>query len=99
MNSLKLINEEIEKLKAFLELDDVLCLQTDEDYKFWNKRLQTFQQIKSELEALEVVKEELQIVDKTTNQYGEPLYRYELNVIGQDKINTLEKGLEVSNNE
>ena len=56
MNSLKLINEEIEKLKTFLELDDVLCELSDNEYKLYNDRLQTLQYIKNELEAWYVVK-------------------------------------------
>ena len=56
-------------------------------------------QIKIELEAWQVVKEELQIVFKGKNHYGEPLRRYELNVIGQNKIDTLNKALEVEDND
>lgn len=56
--------------------------------------LNTYKEIKTDLEAWEVVKEELQIVFKGKNHYKEPLHRYELNVIGQNKINTLNKALE-----
>ena len=55
MNSLKIINEEIEKLKTILELDDVLCELSDNDHKFYNDKLQTLQQIKNELEAWYVI--------------------------------------------
>lgn len=98
MNSLKLIEEEIKHLKDILESDYILDVPylRDTEYQVWaNDRLQTLQQIKLELEAWEVVKEELQIVFKGKIYYGEPLRRYELNVIGQNKIDTLNKGLEV----
>jgi hypothetical protein len=61
MNSLEFIDLEIANIREFLGLDDVLCLQTDEDYKFWHNRLQTFQQIKAELEAWYSVKKGLKI--------------------------------------
>ena len=107
MTSLEFIEKEIEATKDVIDAtlealsDDVV--NEIKVYCYFNKesilnelnyakgRLKTLQQIKAKLEALEVIKEELQIVDKTTNQYGEPLYRYELNIVGQDKINTLEK--------
>ncbi len=60
MNSLEFINKEIENLKSLLELDDVLCELSDNDYKFCNDRLQTLEQIKSELEAWEVAKNKLE---------------------------------------
>lgn len=56
MNSLEFIDKEIESLKAMLELDDVLCELSDNDYKFCNDRLKTLHQIKSELEVWYVVK-------------------------------------------
>jgi len=56
MTNLEFINKEIEKIKELLELEDVLCLKNDEDYKFWYDRLKMFQQIKSKLEAWEIVK-------------------------------------------
>ena len=65
--TIEFIEKEIEKLKEFLELDDVLCLSTDEDYKFWYNRLKMFQQIKEELDAWEVVKKYL-ILDKEFHQ-------------------------------
>ena len=68
MNSLEFINKEIENIKELLELDDVLCLKTDEDYKFWYDRLQTLQQIKTELEAWEVVKDKINITEYYDNE-------------------------------
>ena len=61
MNSLKIINEEIEKLKTILELDDILRELSDNDYKFYNDKLQTLRQTKEELEAWEVVKPAISI--------------------------------------
>lgn len=63
MNSLKIINEEIEKLKTILELDDVLCELSDNDYKFYNDKLQTLRQTKEELEVWEIVKKKVYITD------------------------------------
>ena len=63
--------------------------------RYYTKELYILEQIKNKLEAFDVIKEELQIVDRTTNPYNEPLYRYELNVIGQDNIDKLYKGLGV----
>ena len=63
--------------------------------RYYTEELYILEQIKNKLEAFDVVKEELQIVDRTTNPYNEPLYRYELNVIGQDNIDKLYKGLGV----
>ena len=102
MNSLEFIEKEIVAynrlkehaiLRIAVEDDEIELYKLQRHINTLNERIPIFQQIKTELEALEVVKEELQIIDKTTNQYGEPLYRYELNVVGQDKINTLKKGI------
>lgn len=60
MNSLEFIEKEIANIREFLELDDVLCIQTDKDYKFLYDRLKILQQIKTELEAWEVVKKHLE---------------------------------------
>lgn len=57
MREIEFIDKEIKNIKEFLRLDDVLCLQTEEDYKFLYDRLKMFQQIKTKLEAWEVVKE------------------------------------------
>lgn len=60
MKSLEFINQEITNLKVFLEINDVLCELSDDDYKFCSDRLQTLEQIKSELEAWEVAKNKLE---------------------------------------
>lgn len=86
--------KKLEKLKVTtsnkykLQIIELLRKNAGEDIKHLEK-------IKWELEAWEVVKEELQIVFKGKNHYGEPLRRYELNVIGQNKIDTLNKAMEV----
>lgn len=68
MNSLEFIDKEIANIRDFLALDDVLCLQTEEDYKFWYDRLKTLQQIKAELEAWEIAKaKEVDILDVKTS--------------------------------
>lgn len=75
-----------------------LLKQGDINYRcnrYYTEELAILTTIKNKLEAFDVVQEELQIVDKTTNPYNEPLYRYELNVIGQDNIDKLYKGLGV----
>ena len=83
--TIEFIEKEIEKL----ELDDVLCLSTDEDYKFWYDRLKMFQQIKTELEAWEVVKP---YIDEGVSF---TLSKFLKNNI--DKFETLKKALEVKN--
>lgn len=86
------VSEELITSNSFLKWGDV-------DYvcnRYYTEELYILEKIKNKLEAFDVVKEELQIVDKTTNLYNEPLYRYELNVIGQDNIDTLYRGLEVN---
>lgn len=93
MNNLEFINLEIAITRTRLKEHNKFA-QTQLAIKD-EKRLQTLQQIKDELEAWEVIKEELQIVFKGKNYYGEPLRRYEVNVIGQNKIDTLNKALEV----
>lgn len=75
-----------------------LIKQGDINYmcnRYYTEELYFLEQIKNKLEAFDIVKEELQIVDRTTNVCNEPLYRYELNVIGQDNIDKLYKGLGV----
>lgn len=75
-----------------------LLRQGDINYRcnrYYTEELYILEQIKNKLEAFDVVKEELQIVDRTTNPYNEPLYRYELNVVGQINIDKLDKGLGV----
>ena len=75
-----------------------LIKQGDINYmcnRYYTEELHILEQIKNKLEAFDIVKEELWIVDRTTNVYNEPLYRYELNVIGQDNIDKLYKGLGV----
>lgn len=105
MNSLEFIEKCIKETKRSIEHwkeqlkrypeEEVLtrCLNTREI------ELQAFQEVRIQLEAWEVVKEELQITSKSKNPYGESLRRYELNVIGQNKIDTLNKALEVTENE
>ena len=68
MTSKEFMEKEIEKIKELLETDGALALRNDDDYNFWNNRLNMFQQIKAELEAWEVVKpnivEEDNIIDR-----------------------------------
>lgn len=106
----KVIKKQIKKLKDMInkfseelsnsdndtQVVSYLCLSEAKDKLQEGEYLLTiYQQIKTILEAWEVVKEELQITSKSKNPYGEPLRRYELNVIGQNKIDTLNKALEV----
>ena len=65
--TIEFIEKEIEKLKELLELDKILCLSPDDHYKSWYDSLKMFQQIKSDLEAWEVVKKHL-ILDKEFHQ-------------------------------
>jgi hypothetical protein len=102
MNSLNFINKEIKATqRSYSAFDlDYMLFGRESDKKESErllKKLKHLQQIKAELEAWYVVKEELQITSKSKNPYGEPLRRYELNVIGQNKIDTLNKALEVEN--
>ena len=97
MNNLEFIEKEIEKLKEFLELDDVLCLQTDEDYKFWYDRLKMFQQIKTILEAWEVVKPKIKFEDLGEMQNGNMYRGYFDDCFDEGEYNKTEKALEVEN--
>ena len=75
-----------------------LLKQGDINYRcnrYYTEELYILEQIKNKLEAFNVVKEELQITEKTTNLQGNPLYVYELLVFGQENIDKLNKGLEV----
>lgn len=75
-----------------------LLKQGDINYRcnrYYTEELYILEQIKNKLEAFDVVKEELQIVDKAENHDGDPLYRYELYVVGQVNIDKLYKGLGV----
>lgn len=93
MTSLEFIEKEIENIKYLLELDDVLCLKTDTDYKFWINKLQTLQQIKVELEAWEITKTDLilSILLKDLAN-GESVNYHKLSKENQE---TLKKALEV----
>lgn len=66
--TIEFVEKEIENIEKLLELNDALCLRNDDDYNFWHNRLNMFQQIKTELEAWEVVKpnivEENNIIDR-----------------------------------
>lgn len=107
MTKLEFIDKYIELLKQKIESskESARLYYANRDYEFgkmeeknrvsYEEELELFKQIKADLEAWEVTKEELQIVFKGKNHYGEPLRRYELNVIGQNKIDTLNKALEV----
>ena len=101
MNSLEFIRNKISrKIKTINEKRNFMTnckimnipFNSELTYKD-EKELEYLRQVEYELEAWEVVKEELQIVSRGKNRRGEKLQRYELCVIGQDKINTLEKGL------
>ena len=106
-NELDYINKLISTAKKNLDkypvseelLNSNSCLKWgDVDFvcnRYYTEELYILEQIKNKLEAFDVVKEELQIVDKTENHNGDPLYRYELNVVGQVKIDKLDKGLGV----
>ncbi len=75
-----------------------LLKQGDINYRcnrYYTEELCLLEQIKYKLEAFDVVKEELQIVDRAENHDGDPLHRYELNVIGQVNIDKLDRGLGV----
>lgn len=85
--TIEFIEKEIEKLKDLLELDDVLCLTTDDHYKSWYDSLKMFQQIKAELEAWEVVKP---YIDEGVSF---TLSKFLKNNI--DKFETLKKALEI----
>lgn len=62
--TIEFIEKEIKNIKELFELDDVLCLKTDEDYKFWYNRLQILKQIKCELEAWEICKKKSVDIEK-----------------------------------
>lgn len=94
MTKLELINKEIEDVKDYLKDYKKYHLKSK---RYTPERLVLLEQIKQDLKAWEVAKEELQIVFKGKNYYGEPLHRYELNIIGQNKIDTLNKAMEVEN--
>lgn len=85
------VSEELINANSCLKWGDVdfVC------NRYYTEELYILEKIKNKLEAFDVVKEELQIVDRTTNPYNEPIYRYELNVVGQDNIDKLYKGLGV----
>lgn len=87
MNSLEFIDKEIEQTKIDLCIWKVGL----ESKKYLKDKLQTLQQIKSELEAWYIVKKHL-----NRGEYVglKNFFRFDL-----DKYNTLEKALEVNNNE
>ena len=66
--TIEFVEKDIDSIKELLGIDDDLCLKTDDHYKFWYNSLKMFQQIKTELEAWEVVKsyivEEDNIIDR-----------------------------------
>lgn len=75
MNSLEFIEKEIEHIKEFLS-DSVNVIGKDtKDPDFWEERLRHLQQIKTILEAWEVV------FDKTMGDD----FRYEINIYKCDK--------------
>lgn len=94
MNNIEFIEKEIENLKSLLELDDVLCEITDNDYKYYTKQLQILQQIKSELKVLQILTKCIRVstisyddndVSKTAYDYS--LETYELTI---EEFNTLD---------
>lgn len=102
MTNLEFINEEIERIKELLELDDVLCELSDNDYKFCNDRLKILQQIKNELEIMELIKNGWSSMETTLA--GDQIMRFQnLKIDDWVKLwNRLEeillkKALEVSN--
>lgn len=94
MNSLEFIDLEIEKLKAILYLDDVVCELSDNDYKLCNDRIKKLQQIKAELEAWEICKRHL-ILDKEFHQID--LHLHHDTKYKEDYLK-LKKALEVKEN-
>ena len=108
MNSIEFIEELIQNIETNIYINESVLKTYDKDsyddeeidrlknnLEYLKERLKYLKQIKIEVEAWKVVKEELQIILKSKNLNGEPLQRYELNVVGKNKINTLEKALEV----
>lgn len=65
--TIEFVEKEIRNMKELLELDNILCLSPDDHYESWDNSLKMFQQIKSDLEAWEVVKKHL-ILDKEFHQ-------------------------------
>ena len=93
--TIEFIEKEIEKLKDLLELDDVLCLTTDDDYKFLYNRLKMFQQIKAELEAWEESKKYF-ILNEGCVPFYESTYEYiTLKNDCIDESNSEEEGISI----
>lgn len=95
MSNLKFIEKEIEDLKSLLELDDVLCEITDNDYKYYTEQLQTLQQIKTILEAWEIVKQDFIV----TWENPDIANGYYLKYFGDTEYETIKKALEVKEDE
>lgn len=88
MNSLEFIDKEIKNIVVFLEIDEVLYELSDNDYKFYNDRLKTLQQIKTELEAWEVAKKNI-VIDITGSLYTIQIYKQD------EECKIFEKALEI----
>lgn len=96
MNSLEFINKEIENLKSFLELDDVLCDLSNNDYKLCKDRLQTLEQIKDELIVWKVAKKVLSHFDESLIE-GLLIGLCNSSEVDINEYNNFKKALEVEN--
>lgn len=95
--TIEFIEKEIKNIKELFELDDALCLKTDEDYKFWYNRLQTLKQIKCELETWEIIKSSINL-SENCEDYKNRAYLNVINYSDKEWL-ILKKTLEVDNNE
>lgn len=87
MNNLEFINEEIKRYKA------VINITSGERKSYYKKVVNHLQQIKAELEAWEVVQEEIKI--KQQDGYYYIKTRYEKGLINKEQYETIQKALEV----
>lgn len=94
MNSLEFINKEIENIKSLLELYDVLCELFDNDYKFYNDRLHTLEQIKDELIVWKVAKKVLSHFDESLIE-GLLIGLCDSSEVDINEYNNFKKALEV----
>lgn len=111
MTSLEFIEKEIENIKEFLSDSVDVIGKNTKDSDFWEQRLNHLQQIKSELEAWEIVKNKS--VDmlifmlyydnlEEYNNYIKSLEGecdYEKCLLTQEEANSIKKALEVHSNE
>ena len=102
MNSLEYINDRIEMLKIakesalkiIKEFDGLVPMDAyKKSVKQHEEDIQVLQQIKTELEAWEVVQEEIKI--KQQDGYYYIKTRYEKGLINKEQYETIQKALEV----